>query len=529
MKATLKRFAQHLPFAADAYWLLGRKQGQPFRAHYQLEALRNILPAAAADARAAAAQAAPGKNVFIFATLHYWIEHTTALALVLKGLGHNVHLTYLPYDDWRIASTPFDIRRQDLHTRDVLAPAQGLLRITSLLDVRPAPNLPPALAADVELVSTYDTQYTDQVEEIDPTSALYRLRLARNGFAARAALRLLSETRPDVVIVPNGTILELGAIYRTARHLNIPVVTYEFNDTREQFWMALNDEVMRQNTDAMWAARGSTPLSAAEREKIEALETARMSGQPFGKSARRWQDLAAQGAEQARAALRLDSRPVVLLATNVLGDSLTLGRNIFSRSMAEWISETVKYFAQRSDVQLIVRVHPGERLTHGPSMVDVVHAALPSLPEHIKLVRPLDKINTYDLMGLTSLGLVYTTTTGMEMGMHGIPVIAAGETHYRKRGFTLDPHTWDEYYTMLNTALSNLPAQRLTPHQVELAWRYAYRFFFEYPRPFPWKVSGFWEEYPTWSVARVLSPEGRALFGQTFEYFAGKPIDWKNI
>lgn len=528
MNDSLKNLLGAIPYAADLYWL-ARQRGKPFRAHYQLEGLRNVISQAANEARPHAAAAPKGKKVFMFATLHYWVEQSALVGLILRGLGHNVTLAYLPYADWRKPLNKFDERRQDLYTRETLAPAADLLTPVSLLDVHPADELPANLAADVDLVSTYDTQYTDQVEDINPASPVYRLRVTRNRFAAKTALRLLQESRPDVVIVPNGTILELGAVYRVARHLGIPVVTYEFNDNREQFWMALNDEVMRQNTAALWAARGATPLTDVEREKIEALEAARMGGRAFGKSARKWQDVATQGAEQARAALGLDARPVALLATNVLGDSLTLGRNLFSRSMAEWIGETVRYFATRPDVQLVIRVHPGERLTHGPSMVDVVSAALPELPEHIKLVRPLEKINTYDLMNLTDLGLVYTTTTGMEMSMHGIPVIAAGETHYRGRGFTLDPNTWDEYHAMLNKTLADLPAQRLTPPQVELAWRYAYRFFFEYPRPFPWKLAGFWQEYPTWTVGRVLSAEGRAAFGQTFDHFVGNPMDWTNL
>ncbi len=528
MNNSLKNLLGAVPYAADLYWL-ARQRGKPFRAHYQLEGLRGVIAQAAAEARPHTAAAPRGKKVFMFATLHYWVEQSALVGLILRGLGHDVTLAYLPYSDWRKPLNKFDERRQDLYTRDVLAPAADLLSVVSLLDVRPAASLPAKLAEDAALVSTYDTQYTDQVEEIDPASAVYRLRVTRNEFAAKTVLRLLQENRPDVIVVPNGTILELGAVYRVARHLNIPVITYEFNDNREQFWMALNDEVMRQNTDAMWAARGATPLSDAEREQIEALESARMGGKAFGKSARKWQDVATQGAEQVRTALGLDARPVVLLTTNVLGDSLTLGRNIFSRSMAEWISETVKYFAQRPDVQLVIRVHPGERLTHGPSMVDVVNAALPGLPEHIHLVRPLEKVNTYDLMGLTDLGLVYTTTTGLEMGMHGIPVIAAGQTHYRRRGFTLDPSSWDEYYAILDKALAYLPAQRLTPEQIDLAWRYAYRFFFEYPRPFPWKLAGFWQEYPAWTVGRVLSAEGRAAFGKTFEHFVGEPIDWENL
>jgi hypothetical protein len=139
----------------------------------------------------------------------------------------------------------------------------------------------------------------------------------------------------------------------------------------------------------------------------------------------------------------------------VLGDSLTLGRQIFSSSMAEWITRTVQYFTGRPDVQLVIRVHPGEIFTHGLSMVDVVKSVLPTLPEHIRLIKPEDKLNTYDVMEVADLGLVYTTTVGLEMSLIGLPVVVTGKTHYRDRGFTYDPETWVSYYKLLGQILEN--------------------------------------------------------------------------
>jgi hypothetical protein len=186
----------------------------------------------------------------------------------------------------------------------------------------------------------------------------------------------------------------------------------------------------------------------------------------------------------------------------------------------------VHYFASRKDAQLVIRVHPGERLAHGPSMVDVVRAALPQLPEHIHVIGPLEKVNTYDLMDFTSLGLVFTTTTGLEMGLNGIPVIACGDTHYRNRGFTLDPKTYEEYFEILNSVLSDSSKYQLTDEQVELAWRYAYYFFFEYPRPFPWRLISFWDDIKTWPVERVLGPDG-VDFATTFRQLTGDPLNWR--
>ncbi|GAB4487806.1 MAG: hypothetical protein OHK0031_11790 [Anaerolineales bacterium] len=530
---TIKDLLSHIPYSAEVYDAL--RPGRP-RTRYNLEQLREHLPAAVNGwGNGCAEKAAKPKRIVLFATLHYWVEQAAIVALALRGMGHDVTIAYLPYGDWRKEINAFDLRRQDLYTRRVLKPLAGLVKSISLLDIAPAAGLPSEVEKAVESVSAYDAMYTNQEENVDINGSLYRLRLARNRQAARAALRLLTESRPDSVLIPNGTITELGAVYRGARHLEIDTVTYEFNDQREQIWIARNDEVMRQNTDLLWAARGGRALTPEEREKIEALEAARMGGRAFGKSARKWQDVETVGGEKIRADLGLDSRPIVLLATNVLGDSLTLGRNIFAASMAEWITRTAQFFAGRADAQLLIRVHPGERLTHGKSMVDVVREALPELPENIRVIAPLEKINTYDLMDIAALGLVYTTTTGMEMALRGLPVIACGETHYRRRGFTLDPQSYDEYFGMVEKMLSGYsvvqlsaqPENRLTEKQVETAWEYAYRFFFEYPFSFPWRLMHFWKDYELWPLARILSAEGRAEFGKAFDYLAGEPLKYE--
>jgi hypothetical protein len=286
---------------------------------------------------------------------------------------------------------------------------------------------------------------------------------------------------------------------------------------------------MRQETDKLWEARDGHNLSSEQLERMRQLFMARQRGALWENFARSWQGTPTQGGSQARHALGLDDRPLVLLATNVLGDSLTLGRQVFSQSMAEWISRTVQYFAGRTDAQLVIRIHPGEQLTHGQSMVDVVRQVLPRLPEHIHLIGPKEKVNTYDLVEVADLGLVYTTTVGMEMAMYGVPVITSGQTHYRGRGFTQDPDSWVSYFKLLGTILSKPSAYRLSRPQVESAWEYAYRFFFEYPRPFPWHLVRVWEDYKARPLQTVLGEEGMQQYGQTFNYLLGEPIDWKTI
>ena len=529
---TLRDFLGGLPFTAEIDWML-RQRNRPRKDHFNLDRLQKSLPAACAVVEPFAKNAKRGKNILFFATLHYWIEQSAYLGLVLAGLGHEVTLLTLPYSEWHKQKDSFSQRQRILHTKDALASLSPLVKHASMLDLRPATVLPDILLADIKEISLWDVQYTLMREEVNMNDAsdraLYDLRIKRNTFAAQAAFEYLQSHKPDVVLIPNGLILEMGVVFRVARYLNIDAVTYEFNDQREQIWIAQNSSIMQQDTDYIVNARCHLPITDEMFERVADLENARRGARVWGKSKRLWQYVSSQGAQETRKLLNLDDRPIVMLAANVLGDSLTLGRDIFAASMTEWITKTVQFFATRPEVQMVIRVHPGEKLVpQAKSMGTVVREALPELPSHIHVIGALDKINTYDLIEIADVGLAYTTTVGLETAMNGCPVISCGETHYRGRGFTLDPNSWDEYYATLEKVLADIPAHQLDEKQTEFAWNYAYRFFFEYPRPFPWRLMNFWDDLEVWPLERVLSEEGLAQFKDTFDFLVNEPFTWKN-
>ncbi|HEX5807507.1 MAG TPA: hypothetical protein VFY25_02490, partial [Anaerolineales bacterium] len=420
-KNSLRNFIGELPLAAELDYAL-RQKNRARKDHYNLGRLAKSLPRAVEQVKPFVQNAKPGKNILFFATLHYWIEQAAFFSLTLAGLGHKVTLMTLPYSEWHKEMDKLTQRQRALHTRDALESISPLVQHVSFLDLKPASALPLALQADVEEVSLWDAQYTLMREEVDLEApgdrALLDLRRKRNTFAALTALEWMQSHKPDVILIPNGLILEMGIVFRVARYLNIPAVTFEFNDQREQIWLAQNTSIMRQDTEYLVRERCSLPMTDEMYERLADLENARRGARVWGKSKRLWQYVSSQGAEQTRSALGLDDRPVVLLAANVLGDSLTLGRNIFAGSMSEWITRSVQYFAKRTDVQLVVRIHPGEKIVpQAKSMGTVVREALPEIPGHIHLIGALDNVNTYDLIEIAALGLAYTTTVGVETAM----------------------------------------------------------------------------------------------------------------
>jgi len=529
-KNLIKSVLGQVPFTAELYWLV-RHPEKSLNSRFSLKKLDDHVEELVSQVKEIrGTHKKAGKKVFIFATLHYWIEHAALTALSLSAMGHDVTLGYLPYHDWQNEINKFDLRRQNLYALNILKKAGDVLNVLPLLDLHAGYKvLPPVLQEKIEQVCRYDTMYTLQIENVDTRCQIYKMRAERNFLAARAVYAWLQENKPDVVIVPNGTIQEFGVVYEVAKFLDIQVVTYEFGDQRQRIWISQDQKVMRQDTNDLWESCKEKTLSKAEADRIHELFESRRKASVWKNFSRLWQQVPAKGSEIAREELGLDERMVVLLATNVLGDSLTLGREVFTNSMEEWLERTLQYFAGRPDLQLVIRVHPGEKLIHGQSMVDVINRVLPKLPEHIHVIGPEEEVNTYDLIAAADLGLVYTTTVGLEMAMSGVPVIVVGDTHYRGKGFTLDPDSWVKFYKLLKAVVENPDEFKLEEKQIEAAWAYAYRFFFDFPQPYPWHLVSLWEDYQTNKLSSIFKSRDWPQYERAFNYLAGEPIDWDAV
>ena len=522
---SLKKILSEFPITADLYWRI-MQQDEPPVGGYLLDNVKEHLPKWLDQARSADVKSHNPKKVLVFSVLRYWLEHSLLTSIALAAFGHDVTFAYLPYAHWKRLINRFDLRRQDLYVQSIIEQVEPFIRLVSLLDVPKVEKFPENLADQMPAAAFRDTQYSMLREDIDPEGEIYHLREQRNNDHALRMLAWLQNECPDVVVVPNGSILEFGITYRVASYLEIPVTTFEFGEQNSRMWMAQNNDVMRQDTSDLWKARGQLPLTDVENELIKNLFSSRQGANLWHTFARQWQDAPKVGGNEVRQELGLDSRPLALIPANVLGDSLVLGRQLFSESMTEWLLRTIEFFIEHSEAQLVIRVHPGERIGWGSSVYDILTEHFQEFPENIHLLPADSSVNTYDLVDAADFGLVFTTTTGMEMAMIGKPVIVTGYTHYRGKGFTIDPDTWEEFFDGLEHILKNPKDYYLSEEQVELSWRYAYRFFFEYPQPFPWRVPYLWESLKEWSMERVLSSEGLARFGNTFRYLVGEPIDW---
>lgn len=184
-------------------------------------------------------------------------------------------------------------------------------------------------------------------------------------------------------------------------------------------------------------------------------------------------------------------KKTTLLATNVSWDAAALGKEIQFESMQDWVMETVCFFEKHSEWQLIVRSHPAEKADIIPETKEQVVPMIlqyysNNLPNNIILIPADADISSYDLFDDISVGLVYTSTIGLEMVSAGIPVMTSGSSPYYNKGFTYDTNTKEEYFQILSYLMTyDVEKDKIEEYRMQ-ALKFFYLYHFKYMIPNYW-------------------------------------------
>ncbi|MGH7834030.1 MAG: glycosyltransferase, partial [Candidatus Binatia bacterium] len=295
--------------------------------------------------------------------------------------------------------------------------------------------------------------------------------------------RLMSKFPFESVCGIHGMYVPEGVIGEVARSRNVRAVSWNDSYLKQTFIFGLNDTYHRTMLAESIASVETLPWTAKmESEIVEYLRSRWYGTHDWIRYTQDWsEDVLSIGAE-----LGIDfNKPCVGLLTNIIWDAqVHYGGNAFS-NMLEWTLETIKYFANRPDLQLIVRVHPAEvRHSRGSRqlMADEIKRAIPELPKNVFVIPPDSRMNTYTAMMKCNAVIIYGTKAGVELTSFGIPVIVAGEAWIRNKRLTLDASSPQEYFAILD----RLPlADRMSDEAVRRARKYAYHFFFRRQIPVP--------------------------------------------
>jgi len=304
--------------------------------------------------------------------------------------------------------------------------------------------------------------------------------LRRYFFAAlltvRSIDRLLTEEKYDTAVFHHGIYVPQGLVAEAARKHSLRIVNWNAAYKKKCFIFSHGDTYHHTLMDEPVSAWENLELGRRHEQSLSDYLKSRWTGRldwiwfhekPDSEASRLVKET---GVDL--------SKPCVGLLTNVIWDAqLHYPANAF-KNMLEWIFETIEYFGQRPELQLLIRIHPAEIRGTPKSrqpMAEELRRRFGKLPQNVFLIPPDSRVSTYAAMERCDSVIIYGTKTGVELAAMGIPVVVAGEAWIRNKGLTRDARTRDEYFKLLD----GLPAgRRLSSEELARARKYAFHFFF---------------------------------------------------
>jgi hypothetical protein len=309
----------------------------------------------------------------------------------------------------------------------------------------------------------------------DPLAMITYRKFLRSARAITdSAAAQLDNYQPTQVVMLNGLFLFEAIIWELCRIREIPVVTYERSFILDSFVFARNSGAGFSLVDDVWPLWKAMELSNEENQELDNYLRDRQMG--LRTSDDYWKDVRQSGIERRTIGKR------AVLFTNLVWDSAVVRQDIAFPSIIDWIVGSIEEFRKRPDDELIIRVHPAESKLSGresrEEMEVAVRDRVSDFPPNVLIIPSSDPTSSYQLMQEADFGLVYSSTTGLEMALTGKPVVVAARTHYREKGFTVDVKSPEEF-SIAVAALCSQP--HLLKPDLDLARRYAYLFFFRSP------------------------------------------------
>lgn len=289
--------------------------------------------------------------------------------------------------------------------------------------------------------------------------------------------RVLDELKIDKVFVEDGLKVDWGVIRSVARRRGIPVDVCVNGPRGASFMIEHDRQPEPPEPIPLWPTWKDVPLTDRQNAELDEYFAQRAT-RPY--SDQNWTDITpVDDTTEIRREIGLEpDAPGLVFAMfpNLSCDAAVTSTRPIYDTAAEWVAQTIRFFESQQQHQLIVKIHPSEKLRQAldPTM-DFLAETFPSLPTNVHIVPPNSKLTAHDVLQVTDIALIYTSTVGVEAAYFGKPVVNVGGGQHAGRGFSIDAHTQAEYFE----TLTDICAGRVSPTgQRELARRYAYAAFF---------------------------------------------------
>ena len=287
---------------------------------------------------------------------------------------------------------------------------------------------------------------------------------------------LLSNTKASRIILNHGLYVPQGIILEVAKKHKVPVSTWHLGYRRNTLLIAHGDTYHKTLIEPVDESYLNLPLDKEKEDILSEYMLSRRTGEhdqisfiyKDGKSETKLLN-SIKSATQGKINF--------LVPTNVSWDAQSHFKLNAYTSMEEWIDDIIRIADKYSDkANFIFRCHPAEVTGKRKSRYSSSEYIRKKIQKsnNVLVVKPDEKISTYDLIDYCEAGIIYASKVGIEIAYSGKELIVCGEACIRSKGIARDVENKSDLEVYINSVISG---ERKINKQK--AAKYAYHIFFE--------------------------------------------------
>jgi len=297
---------------------------------------------------------------------------------------------------------------------------------------------------------------------------------------------LFDEYRPDTLVLLNGRFFAHWTAVEMAKQRGIRFVTHERGLRKSTVRFAENHRTHElAPMHELWYRWKDVPLSSEEIDYTREVLSDRSLGRNYSFLVFSPPVDGKDQPDSLRSYLGFDDRPLVAVFNSSDDETAAFeDRRIGAfPDSRDFLPAVLEIAEQMKDLQFVIRMHPNIQSSLGTNVEQLKHAQHihDRAPDNVRVIMPGDEISSYIVMDEADAGIVYASTTGLEMACAGKPVLCMAQATYSHVGCTRQLDDPRHFADELRRALAEGPSVETA----RLALRWACRYFAHHAQPFP--------------------------------------------
>ena len=333
----------------------------------------------------------------------------------------------------------------------------------------------------------------------------------------------------DNYIIDSGSWAEYGVAFSILQELGKTITCYGYRNDKNSIMISKNSPFNNLNIDEAWEELKNKPISKSN-FTIERISKKKFYKKDVFLNFHR-EDPLNKEIIYKRLFLKRNNYTILIL-TNLAFDTtvLTKKTNYLFKSHFDWLKRTIDFLIQKKNCNIIIRPHPAEKLTNCYMTCEkYINNYFEKLGESFTILPSQTSINTYGLIDIADLGLVYSSDVGWEMVLKNKPVISGGMGAAWGKNIQYDPKSLKDYFNKINIFIKNKKVAVPNSKKIN-AFKFMNFYMQEVPKTFPFPLFEYWNKHTFNEAGRIFqSSTIPKKYKKTFEDLSDPLLSRKGV